>query len=97
MTASSKFVHALLTVPALLAGSSSAAADCPTLLNHTFPRLQDAAPLLLYQSPGKVIPELNTASFCGFTGQYVGLESVYDKYKARGLVTQSPRLLAEKP
>jgi glutathione peroxidase len=44
-----------------------------------------------------VIPELNTASFCGFTGQYVGLESVYDKYKARGLVTQSPRLLAEKP
>jgi glutathione peroxidase len=52
---------------------------------------------LLYQSPGKVIPELNTASFCGFTGQYVGLESVYDKYKARGLVTQSPRLLAEKP
>jgi glutathione peroxidase len=77
MTASSKFVHALLTVPALLAGSSSAAAD--------------------FQSPGKEIPDRNTATFCGFTGQYVGLESVYDKYKARGLVTQSPRLLAEKP
>jgi hypothetical protein len=88
MTASSKFVHALLTVPALLPGSSSAAADCPARLNHTFSRPKDAAPLLLYQSPGKVIPELNTESFRGFTTLYQRLDSVHDKYQSRSLVTQ---------
>ena len=97
MTASSKFVHALLTVPALLPGSSSAAADCPARLNHTFARPKDAAPLLLYQSPGKVIPELNKARFRGFTTMYQRLVSVHDKYRARGLAAQSQRLLAEKP
>jgi glutathione peroxidase len=86
MISAGKFVHALLAALALLAGSSSAAATCPTLLNHTFPRLQDAASQSLCQYQGKVILVVNTASFCGFTGQYEALESVYDKYKARGLV-----------
>ncbi len=88
MTASSKFVHALLTVPALLAGSSSIAADCPALLNHTCPHLQDSAPLSLYRTLGEVIPEMSTASF---RAPYQRLESVHDKYMARGLVTQIRR------
>ncbi len=91
-----KFVHVLLATFALAAGVSSAA-DCPVLLNHTFPRLQDAAPQSLCQYQGKVILVVNTASFCGFTGQYEGLESVYDKYKARDLVAHIEHLLAEKP
>lgn len=59
---------------------------CPALLKHTFPRLQDdvAQPLCQYQ--GKVLLVVNTASFCGFTGQYEGLEKLYAKYKDRGLV-----------
>ena len=78
-------VHALLAVAGLFAGSSAATA-CPPLLDHTFPKLQDSTPQSLCQYEGKVILVVNTASFCGFTGQYEGLESVYDKYKARGLV-----------
>ncbi|MCF8198106.1 MAG: glutathione peroxidase [Sulfuritalea sp.] len=63
-----------------------AAADCPPLLNHSFPRLQDGVAQPLCQYQGKVILVVNTASKCGYTGQYESLESVYDKYKGGGLV-----------
>ena len=74
-----------MTVATLFAGNS-VAATCPPLLDHTFPKLQDDKPQSLCQYAGKVILVVNTASFCGFTGQYEGLESLYDKYKERGLV-----------
>jgi glutathione peroxidase len=42
------------------------------------------APLSAYQ--GKVVLIVNVASRCGFTPQYAGLESLYEKYKDRGFV-----------
>ena len=63
-----------------------AASSCSSLLNHTFPRLQDEAPQNLCQYQGKVILAVNTASFCGFTSQYEGLEKIYAKYKDKGFV-----------
>ncbi len=42
------------------------------------------APLGAYK--GKVVLLVNVASRCGFTPQYTALESVYEKFKARGLV-----------
>ena len=40
----------------------------------------------LAQYLGKVVLIVNTASKCGFTPQYEGLESVYKQYEDRGLV-----------
>jgi glutathione peroxidase len=65
---------------------AQAANSCPGILNHTFPRLQDEKPQSLCQYAGKVLLVVNTASYCGFTPQYQGLEGLNGKYKDRGLV-----------
>ena len=64
----------------------SPSSTCPSLLAHQFPRLQDEAPQNLCQYAGKVVLVVNTASFCGFTPQYEGLEALHAKYAAQGLV-----------
>ena len=67
--------------------AGAVAADaCPATLNHTFDRLQDEKPQSLCQYAGKVVLVVNTASYCGFTPQYQGLEALYGKYKDKGLV-----------
>jgi glutathione peroxidase len=72
----------------MLWGSQMAYAvpSCSPLLSQTFLRLQDEAPQSLCQYQGKVILVVNTASFCGFTSQYEGLEKIYAKYKDQGFV-----------
>lgn len=80
----------LLTLALLFGLNAStpaqAATACPSILNQTFKRLQDEAPQNLCQYAGKVILVVNTASYCGFTSQYEGLEALYAKYQAKGLV-----------
>ncbi|MCW5644920.1 MAG: glutathione peroxidase [Rhodoferax sp.] len=68
------------------AQSKAAPAACPPLLQHRFDRLQDEAPQDLCQFAGKVVLVVNTASYCGFTGQYEGLEKLFARYEKRGLV-----------
>ncbi len=64
---------------------SAQAADCPDLLNREIPRLQDEKPQSLCQYAGRVIVVVNTASFCGFTPQYKGLEALHSRYGSPGL------------
>ena len=66
--------------------SAPAPADCPELLRLNFNSLQTAQPQSLCQYKGKVLLVVNTASYCGYTGQYEGLEALYRRYKDRGLV-----------
>lgn len=72
--------------PTPVSSPSAESATCPALLQHTFARLQDEKPQSLCQYSGKVVVVVNTASFCGFTPQYEGLEALYSTYKSRGLV-----------
>jgi len=84
-----------LILPLLLLGVLGAAtpvfaqtgspASCPSILNQTFKRLQDEAPQNLCQYAGQVVLVVNTASYCGFTSQYEGLEQLYAKYRPKGL------------
>ena len=66
--------------------ATTATMTCPRVLQHTVLRLQDEKPQALCQYAGQVVVVVNTASFCGFTPQYKGLEALYAKYKDRGLV-----------
>lgn len=79
----------MICIFAFLAGiwiSSAQANDCPQLLRHSFPSLQTGSLQNLCQYHGKVLLVVNTASYCGFTGQYGGLEALNRKYKDQGLV-----------
>jgi glutathione peroxidase len=76
----------LLSLCALLAGPV-AAAECPPLLDFEARPLRGGEPVKLCEAyRGKVILAVNTASQCGYTPQFKGMEALYQKYKDRGLV-----------
>jgi glutathione peroxidase len=66
--------------------ADAAPEDCPVLLRQSFNGLQTGKPQSLCDFRGKVLVIVNTASYCGYTRQYEGLEALYRKYKDRGLV-----------
>jgi glutathione peroxidase len=86
----SSFKKIVFAVALGLVGHAGAAlaetVHCPDVLKHSFKRLQDEVPQDLCQYSGKVALVVNTASLCGYTNQYEGLEGLYAKYQAKGLV-----------
>jgi glutathione peroxidase len=78
----SKFTTSAALAFALLIGGSAMAKNA-----HDFSfEAIEGGPLPLSQFKGKAVLVVNTASFCGFTPQYEGLEAIYDQYRGKGLV-----------
>jgi glutathione peroxidase len=78
------FAAAVLSV-ALLASADAQAAEPASLYEIPIKDI-DGRPTSLRAYQGKVLLIVNVASRCGYTRQYQPLESVYRKYKDRGLV-----------
>jgi glutathione peroxidase len=82
-------IHALIIVAlaALVSPTPSSAAEspCPSILDHKLVNLQDET-VSLCQFSGKVLLVVNTASECGYTPQYEGLEKLYRRYRDKGFV-----------
>ena len=78
-----------LFVPALclLVAADAAAVVCDNLLDFSHRRLASSQEENLCEAyAGKVLLVVNTASQCGFTGQFSDLEALYQKYEGQGLV-----------
>lgn len=60
---------------------------CPDHLNQAFRKLRSSETVNLCKAyRGKPLLIVNTASFCGFTPQFEGLETLHRKYSEHGLV-----------
>ena len=61
--------------------------DCPAILDHDFRKLHSSETInLCREFGGKPLLVVNTASHCGFTPQFKGLESLHREYRDKGLV-----------
>jgi glutathione peroxidase len=85
MLAPSIYVLIAAAFVALASPAPGAAPEspCPSLLNHKFANLMDE-PVSLCQFRGKVLLIVNTASECGYTPQYEGLEKLHRRYRDKG-------------
>lgn len=72
--------------PLLLAASGTSGEACPALLDHELPRLHSDDTVNLCEFAGRPLLLVNTASYCGFTGQFTGLEALWQEHRDEGLV-----------
>jgi len=72
---------------ASLASLPAAANECPAWKNQTFRQLHSENTFNLCEKfPDQALLIVNTASHCGFTPQFSGLEQLHQRYKNQGLV-----------
>ena len=79
----------LFLLGGLLAASLSgtASASCPDFLNHSMRQLASTNTIQFCEAyEGKALLIVNTASYCGYTRQFEGLEQLHREYADLGLV-----------
>src|SRR5215207_9337264 len=81
-----KFVVALIGMLFAAGATAVSTPACKGVLDHSFPALLTGKPQSLCDYAGKVVLVVNTASQCGYTPQYEGLEALSKRYQKRGLV-----------
>jgi len=66
---------------------AAVAKSCPAFLDHDFRKLRSSASVNLCRNfAGKPLLIVNTASHCGYTPQFKGLQVLHERYKNKGLV-----------
>lgn len=80
------FLMTALLIAPLINQPAEANMEDKTAYHFTFQKLHEDGELPLKQFEGKVLLIVNTASNCGFTPQYNGLETLHNTYKDSGLV-----------
>lgn len=82
-----KMLNRFLLIMLVVLGPAQAAQACSELLDFERKRLASDERVKLYEAyQGKVVLVVNTASKCGYTYQYEGLEELYRRYGEQGLV-----------
>lgn len=77
----------VLAMSMFMGASLAQANDCPTLLKHMKRKLNSQEVVNMCDAyGGKAVLFVNTASKCGFTPQFEGLENLYSTFKNDGLV-----------
>lgn len=67
--------------------TSASATQCPAFLDHDLRKLHSSESVNLCDlAAGQALVIVNTASHCGFTGQFEGLEALHRQYEDQGLV-----------
>ena len=81
-----KILPTLLATAIMLAMAHvSPRAEPAAAFDHEFEAIEGGK-LPLAQWRGKALLVVNTASFCGFTPQYEGLQALWERYQEKGLV-----------
>ena len=74
-----------LTAAALLLGTAAVSAERAMSFHDLQSKRLNGQPVNLSEYKGKVVLVVNTASECGYTPQYAGLEKLHQEYKDKGV------------
>ena len=80
-------MRSLVVATLLLAASQTVAAACPEYMDHSLRKLHSKEQVnLCALQDGRPMLIINTASHCGYTKQFKGLEALHQQFGERGLV-----------